>query len=234
MTKSENRKLVLFDIDGTLISSGKGALASLKRAIEKHAGKEPEVLYHDTAGKTDRLIIRNLLRKISVEENRIPAMTVEIVRSYLEILPHLYNKENDARMFPGAGDIVRSLHQRRDIVLGLITGNVEEGARIKLNPFGLNQYFAFGAFGSDAIERDDLPSIARMRAEKFCPEGFDGDRVVIVGDTIHDVTCGRGIGARAIAVVRREENRKEILDAAPYFVCSGFDDYKTVIERIMD
>ena len=234
MKKNETRKLVLFDIDGTLISSGKGALASLRRAIQKHAGQEPEISYLDTAGKTDRLIIGNLLRKLSLGEDRIPALTREIVRSYLEILPDLYNKENDARMYPRAADIVRSLYQRKDAVLGLITGNIEEGARIKLNPFGLNKYFAFGAFGSDAVERAELPSIAILRAEKFCREKFHGEKVVIIGDTVHDVTCGKGIGARAIAVVRREEYRKEIMDAAPYFICSGFEDYVTVIERIME
>lgn len=234
MEKEGNCRLALFDIDGTMISSGKGALASLKKAIEDYTGMVPEITYLDTAGRTDRLIIGNLLRKLRIPEERIPSAVPDILRIYLSYLPQLYNAENDARIFPGVEKLIRELHARKDIILGLITGNVEEGARIKLGPFGLNQYFCFGAFGSDAIDREKLPEIALHRAQQLYDMEISGSQVTIVGDTVHDVTCGKQIGARAFAVIRREEYRDEIMRENPYFACTGFDNHSLIMEKILE
>lgn len=228
------KKLILFDIDGTLLASGRGAIASLKQAINQHVGKIPEIGYSDTAGKTDRLIMRDLLRQLSIPEEQIPEKVDAILSTYLEILPALYNADHDARLFPNALDFVTNLSQRKDCVLGLITGNVEKGARIKLQPFDLNKYFSFGAFGSDAMFRSYLPSIAVYRASKLYNKEFVGEDIIIIGDTADDVTCGKSLGVRAIAVVRREENRQSIEAQNPYYVCTGFEEYEKIIEKIFE
>ena len=226
------KKLVLFDIDGTILLSGKGAIRALKQAVGQHAGRAPDLTYKDTAGKTDRLIIRNILLRLSVSEDSIQAMTDGIISAYLELLPDFYNSDNDAFLLPGARMLIENLHNRGDAALGLITGNIEEGARIKLKPFGLNKYFLFGAYGSDAFYREQLPQIAVEHAERIHRRTFKDDDIVIIGDTVHDVTCGKSLNARSIAVIRREEYRKEIESEKPYYICAGLENYNNIVEKI--
>jgi phosphoglycolate phosphatase-like HAD superfamily hydrolase len=104
------------------------------------------------------------------------------------------------RLLPGVGEVLEELARRRDVLLGLVTGNWEPGARTKLSRFDLNRFFSFGAFGCDAVERSDLPPVALERAERIAGRSFRPEEALIVGDTVHDVACARAHGIPVIAV----------------------------------
>lgn len=205
----------------------------MKQAIIAHAGQVPEIEYQDVAGRTDRLIVTDLLKKMNSHTSHDIHIVDMIINTYLEILPTTYNVDNDAGLYPGSRDLIENLWTRDDVGIGLITGNVEKGARTKLQPFNLNDYFVFGAFGSDAVSRDELPQIALYRAEIIYHQRFRGRDVTIIGDTVHDVTCGKSIGARSIAVIRREEYRSIIEAASPDFVCTGLENSSAIVDFII-
>jgi phosphoglycolate phosphatase-like HAD superfamily hydrolase len=119
-----------------------------------------------------------------------------------------------------------------NITLGLLTGNIEEGARIKLAPHDLNKYFSFGAFGSDAIERSELPAIAMQRANEPTGKIFCGCDVVIIGDSVHDVECGKGIGAKSIAVATGGTSPEELLLRKPNYFFEDLSESERVIAAI--
>ena len=119
------------------------------------------------------------------------------------------------------------------VYLGLLTGNIEQGARIKLSPFDINKYFPFGSFGSDAFYRNELPAIAVKRAKELYGIDFKGKNIVIIGDTVFDVECGRQYNAKTIAVVRRPEKLQEVKKSNPDYFCTGFQDTETMIKAIV-
>jgi phosphoglycolate phosphatase-like HAD superfamily hydrolase len=187
--------LILFDIDGTLISSGEAGTRSLNKAFFTLFGIKDAFRGISMAGKTDIQIMKEGLKVhgIPVTEENLNAM----VQSYLHFLEE--EIENPwKKMMPGVGDFLEYLRERA-YHLGLLTGNLEKGARIKLNPFGLNPYFPTGAFGSDHEDRNMLLPIA---LERFSNNGvsFTPERCVIVGDTPRDVECAKVHGARCIGV----------------------------------
>jgi phosphoglycolate phosphatase-like HAD superfamily hydrolase len=187
--------LVLFDIDGTLISSGEAGTRSLNRAFYTLFGIKDAFREISMAGKTDIQIMKEGLRfhGIPITEENLNA----VVQSYLQFLET--EIENPwKRMMPGVIDILEYLKEN-ECHLGLLTGNLERGARIKLHPFGLNPYFPTGAFGSDHEDRNMLLPIALKR---FSSNGvsFSPEKCIIVGDTPRDVQCAKVHGARCIGV----------------------------------
>ncbi len=228
-----DKKLVLFDIDGTLIYPGKGARIALKKSIYKNFGINVKVTYNNTAGKTDRWIVQDVLKEAGIEQNLIKNKMSDISADYLIFIKEEYNKNNDAKVFPGVKEILEELNRMENIYLGLITGNIEQGARIKLSPFDINKYFPFGAFGSDAIYREELVDIAVERAEQLYNNSFFGKNIVIIGDTVNDVLCGRKVGAKSIAIVNHSEFIEDIKKANPDFLFTGFKNVNKVIEAIL-
>ncbi len=188
-------KLVLFDIDGTLIDSGEAGIRSLNKAFFELFGIKDAFKGINMAGKTDTKIMREGLQfhELSDDNREVE----KIIQRYIEILKNeIQNPWR--RVKPGVYEILKSL-VGKNIQVGLLTGNIEEGARIKLNPFELNKYFPTGAFGSDHEERDMLLPIAIKRFSEF---GIDvpPKRCVVIGDTPRDVQCSKVHGAYCIAV----------------------------------
>lgn len=187
--------LLLFDIDGTLIDSGEAGSRALNKAFEKLFGIKDAFKPISMAGKTDTQIIKEALvfHRIDNGMHRINNM----ISTYIEFLK--MEIDNPRRTLkPGVAEILE-FFDSRNIPMGLLTGNIEEGARIKLSPFGINRYFPTGAFGSDHEDRDLLLPIAISRFSRF---GIDltPDRCIIIGDTPRDVRCAKIHGARAVAV----------------------------------
>lgn len=196
---ASERRLVLFDIDGTLLSAAGVSASALGDALLRHFGTEGGIEGYDYSGKTDPQIVRELMRPAGFDEAAIEERMEATLVSYVGLLRARLRPEH-VRPKPGMSALVLALAGDPRVTLGLLTGNVEPGARLKVEPMGLNGHFPFGAFGSDHEDRHLLPALAVERARGLTGHLFEGKRVVIVGDSIHDVRCGRSIGVRAVAV----------------------------------
>ena len=157
-------RLVLFDIDGTLITARGAGRRAFKRALEGVFGTTGSFDGYDMSGKTDPRIIHEVMEAGGLDRAVVKARLDEFFGAYAETLTEEIGDGRDVLMMPGVADLVRRLDESDEIVLGLLTGNIEEGARIKLGPTGLWPYFVLGAFGSDDADRRRLPSLAARRA----------------------------------------------------------------------
>jgi phosphoglycolate phosphatase-like HAD superfamily hydrolase len=194
--------LILFDLDCTLLWSDGAGRAAIHQAFIDELGTVAPLEGFAFAGKTDSAIARELLRAANHPEAENDEYVVKVCDRYVELLEdELKSPDRNVRVFVGVHELLVRLRERKDAVLGLLTGNVEGGAILKLKAAGIDiEQFKVAAYGSDAFSRDALPPIAVSRAAAVMgcvPRGKD---VVIVGDTPADMTCGKGIGARAIGV----------------------------------
>lgn len=190
-------KILLFDIDGTLLSAGGAGTRSLNKAFEKVLGIEETFKNFEMAGKTDIQIIKEGLKLLGIEPKTL--LINELIKKYLEFLEVEINN-NSKHIKPGVLEFIQFIDVNFGYPTGLLTGNLELGARIKLEPFGLNSYFTFGAFGSDHENRNHLLPIAIERfAAKFNMK-IDFHQCIVIGDTPRDVACAKPYGAKVIAV----------------------------------
>jgi phosphoglycolate phosphatase len=193
--------LVLFDIDGTLLSAGGAGRRAIHRALRDVFGSVgPDDYWFD--GKTDRQIVRDLMRSDGHVDASIDARMDAVLSRYLACLgDELRDPSHPPRLHAGVLDLLDALDDRADIVLGLLTGNLEIGARTKLAAAGLDpSRFVVGAFGSDHESRPQLPAVAQQRARDRLGLELPGAAIVVIGDTPADIACGQGIGARSIGV----------------------------------
>ncbi len=192
--------LVLFDIDGTLLTSKGAGRRAMRRALLAVYGTEGSINTYPMAGKTDQVIIREALKEAGLTLKDINARFDEYRRLYVIYLEEELQRSPPDSL-PGAHALVQRLHSRNDILLGLLTGNLEEGAFLKLRYAGFEPaLFKVGAFGSDAVYREELPPIAVQRAYSLTGRKFKGKDVVIVGDTPLDIQCSRTVDAKSVAV----------------------------------
>ena len=219
--------LILVDIDGTLISPGMAPRQSLGDAIQRITGRKIDFEVHHLAGYTDPGIVVNALDRLGISATERDGIVHRILTQYLEILAERYPNSNEKYLFPGVLDLLNYLQSARYRV-GLITGNMEKGAAIKLKPFGLLDYFSFGVYGSDHHDRDQLPLIALQKVRQRFNESYSPVQVVIIGDTIRDVWSAHRNRMRCIAVIRHEERRKAIVAEFPDLTVSGFENIQTI------
>ncbi len=223
---------MLFDIDGTLLHThGAGRRAIHAAVLHEVGARVPEGRVRFD-GKTDPQIVREMM-EIAAQENPLDqARIAAICQRYVECLAgELGSGELVMTVYPGVVALLDALEQRGDVILGLLTGNVAEGARLKLGAAGIApDRFRVGAFGSDHADRAALPAIAASRAATVMGRVPNGADIVIIGDTPADVTCGRGVGARAIGVATGSYVVAELKAAGAYAV---FDDL-SVPESVVD
>jgi phosphoglycolate phosphatase-like HAD superfamily hydrolase len=228
------RKLVLFDIDGTILWTDGAGRRAVFGALEEQFGA---VLPgdHRFDGKTDPQIVRELLRHGGVSDAEIDARLDQVLDRYYSLLRvELDGADHREHVFPGVHELLEELEGRDDVVLGLLTGNIEAGARAKLTAVGIAPHrFVVGAFGSDHHDRPELPEIARQRAERTLGHPIAGRDVVVIGDTPADMACGVGIGARAIGVATGRYSVDELraCDAAAVF--ADLSDTDAVVRAIL-
>ena len=199
MRDSMRRRLVLFDIDGTLITDGgaaRDAFADALRTVFSYSG---ELRRYDFSGRTDPQITRMVLRDHGFSDQQIDERMTEVFGVYIDRLGANATSQR-IRALPGITELLDTLAEEPAVTLALLTGNIEGGARLKLTPPDLNRYFPFGAFGSDSEHREDLPPIAVDRASDLHGHRFHGQDVVIIGDSIYDIRCGVPHGATTIAL----------------------------------
>ena len=195
--RAQPRKLLLWDIDGTILHTGKAGETALGHAMEKLYGVSKGLQGLEIAGRTDKWIVEQLLARegLAHGEREIARFLDVYVERLAEELPR-----RQGGLHPGVWGILEEAHRRPDLVQGLLTGNIEKGARLKLLRYGVNHFFEFGAFADDSPVRNELGPHAKRRARDRHGEEFPPERIYIIGDTPHDVACARALGAKAIAV----------------------------------
>ncbi|MGH7650507.1 MAG: HAD family hydrolase [Gemmatimonadaceae bacterium] len=228
-------RLVLFDIDGTLLSSAGLGRAAMQRALELVFGSkgDPEYRYD---GKTDRQIVRDVMRLEGHSDAHIDEKMEKLIDLYVVGLQEgVKSGKFNVQPLPGVLEILDALEDRDDVVLGLLTGNIAPGARIKLRAAGIDpNRFRVNAFGSDHEHRPELPAIAQRRASETLGIKVTGEKLVVIGDTPADIDCGRSLGARAIGVASGHYTVKQLLSHKPYAALPSLTDTKKVLETILN
>jgi phosphoglycolate phosphatase-like HAD superfamily hydrolase len=211
--------LALFDIDGTLVDSGGAGRLALQASfrsvfgLNDILGSTSQVRF---GGKTDPAIIADIAREIGIPAVDVEARYAEIQGAYLHALrTELAVPNPRRRVMPGVRPLLDLLAARPDVFLGLVTGNIEEGARTKLDAFGLNRYFVDGGYSSDHPDRSEIARIAHQRLSRRAGFRFPVDRVMVIGDTELDVLCAHDNGFRAIAVESDGVPREQLEAARP-------------------
>jgi phosphoglycolate phosphatase-like HAD superfamily hydrolase len=217
-------RVVLFDIDHTLLASGGAGFRAMDRALFELFGIEGATRGMVPHGKTDPMLFSEALRAhgiIGVDDGE-PYR--ELVRLYQLYLPEEMTAP-PARLMPGARELIETIDGRPGVLLGLLTGNLEPTARVKLATFGLDRHFRFGAFGSDDRDRLKLVPIAVERAEALAGRRIGlGPHVMVVGDTPRDVACALAWGATAVGVATGRSSSRELLDAGANFAFEDLSD----------
>lgn len=192
--------LILFDIDGTLVLTGRAGMRAMNRACEETVGHGDALNGVAVAGRTDWIILHDVMANHGLSLDL--ASRDELRRRYVTHLEEEIRLPGEGvkDVMPGIPQLLDRLRQLPHVALGLLTGNFEEGARIKLEHFDLWKYFPCGAFGGDSADRNDLVPIAVRRARECGLADVPVSRVLVVGDTPHDVACAHAVGAVAVAV----------------------------------
>jgi phosphoglycolate phosphatase len=227
------RKLVLFDIDGTLVSTQGAGSRAFRRAMLEVYHETGPIDRYDFHGRTDPQIARELLRLAGFSDARIDAGLDDLWRAYLrELEIELDRPGTETRVLDGVAALLDALHATGDHLVALLTGNIEPGARLKLGAAGLWHRFDFGAYGSDHERRDRLPAIAVRRARQRSGIHFRGRDVVIIGDTPFDVSCGRSLGVWAVAVATGRHSVGELEAVGADVVLETLADTGRALEAI--
>lgn len=242
-------RLVLFDIDGTLLSVDRQAWdfpASLCQAIlevlvensvphdekniRSNAGK------YQPSGKTDPQIVFEFLEGTGISETEIFRLMPVFRDKYIVLLGDAVRSPVNVQLKPGISRLLQRLSEKEEVVLALLTGNFEEGALLKLESHGLQKYFVFevSAFGDNSRQRQELPGRAVESAREHLGRDFTGKSVVILGDTPNDVRCGRDLNARSIAVATGHYSVEELAVENPDFTFQDFSETENVLPAILN
>ena len=223
--------ICFLDIDGTLVLTGGAGQDAFGKALAEVFGAPPVTRDVPFAGRSDRAIARDLFVVHGIDD------TLEnwqrFAESYVRWIDRLL-PERDGYVLPGVGELLDALAARGDVALGLITGNVREAARHKLSYYGLWHRFAFGGFGDEHTERNDIAAAALADARHHFngqPDGRDPPigAVVVIGDTLNDITCARSIGAHAVAVPTGRSSADELRTGRPDVVVDTLEDMAPIL-----
>jgi phosphoglycolate phosphatase len=222
-------QVCLFDIDGTLLRSGGAGKAAMETALEEtfHVRLADEQVSY--SGRTDRAIGRDLFRLHGVEMT--DANWERFITCYLSLLPDFLNQKGGT-VCPGIEALLDLLEGKADITVGLLTGNLRAGARVKLGHFGLYERFAFGGFGDDHWERDHVAVEALAAVRKHLDWPVPADGIWVIGDTPLDVRCARAIGARAVAVATGWDPPEALAAAKPDLLVTDFTDPEPLLSQL--
>ncbi|MDP9177455.1 MAG: haloacid dehalogenase-like hydrolase [Gemmatimonadota bacterium] len=228
-------RIVLFDIDGTLLTSDGAGRRSMERALTEVFGSPGSSEYH-YGGKTDRQIVRDLMRREGFTDDAIDAQMDQLLESYVAgLATELESGDRTMLLLDGVLELLDALDREERVVVGLLTGNIETGARAKLTAAGIDPArFRVNAFGSDHELRPELPAVAQRRASELLGIDVRGNRLVIIGDTPGDIQCGEAIGARAIAVATGSYTVEQLAAYQPYALFESLANTSAVLTSIMN
>ena len=223
------KRLYLFDIDGTLITSGGAGETSYREAVEEFCGTLAPLEGLNFAGNTDTGLARNILSAAGMEPSQ--ENVVALLDSYLGKLAERIHR-HEGRLLPGIIALLDRMKERPDCVLALLTGNLAVGAEVKLTHYGVWHYFGFGAYADDHHLRNELGPVAQARALEEHGEEFPPDRIYVIGDTPRDIECGKAFGALTVGVATGKYSRAELASHDPDFLFDDFSDPDAVMEAI--
>jgi phosphoglycolate phosphatase-like HAD superfamily hydrolase len=229
---SGTKRLVLFDIDGTLLSAGPAARTAFASALHDVYGTSGDVDGYPFEGRLDPVIVTDLMRAAGVAEETIAARRAEALALYVDRL-EAGLRERAPSLKPGVPALLDALEKIPGLVAALLTGNVERGARVKLLAAGLWHHFAFGVWGDDASCREELGFVALERARPATGYAFAGSECVVVGDSRQDVACGLALGARAVAVSTGRTALPALQAAGAHAVLADLSDTRQALEAIL-
>lgn len=223
--------LLLFDIDGTLIS----ARGMPRKAMSRVLKRRYENFKYDTdfnfSGRTDWEIVEHLLL---FDRRIVSGKTVaDILDEFADELQTVLRNGRKPIIHPGVCDLLQELDHRENAFLGLVTGNISRGARIKLIAAGLHEYFPVGSYGDDAKNRRELPKIAIERAAEYYKTSFDRDNIWIIGDSIHDIDCAKVNNLRSLAVCTGWTSYTELKDEQPEFLVDDLSDVNNILHILL-
>jgi phosphoglycolate phosphatase-like HAD superfamily hydrolase len=225
-------RLFLFDVDGTLLTARGAGRQAVERALRAVYGTAGAVEGYDFRGKTDPQIVFDLIGPTGRSDAAIRARLGAFFETYVSELEALLADGARVQVLPGVAELVQTLAARDDAVVGLLTGNIERGARVKLWRTGLWPLFRVGAYGSDDPDRRRLPAIACARARTLLGREFPFDRVTILGDTPLDIACARACGARAVAVATGHHAAEDLAACQPDLMFPDFVDVAGVLRAL--
>ncbi len=220
--------ICLFDIDGTLISTGGAGRAALERALASEFGIEHTIDRMLLSGRTDRAIVHDLFRMHAIpdtEENQ-----QRLAAGYLRHLPGCLER-SAGTVLPGVVELLRRLSRRGDTALGLLTGNTRLGAQAKLAFFGLDTFFALGGYGDEHHDRDDVARSALVEVRQRHGDKVRLNRVWVIGDTPLDIRCARCIGARSVAVATGWHDSAELAQHRPDVLVENLSDPEPLLRH---
>jgi phosphoglycolate phosphatase len=213
--------LLLFDIDGTLLLSGGAGTRAMDRAFQHLFGIEGAARGRDFSGMTDPAIFKDIFFHFRGEVCT-PEELNALIEAYLRFLEDELRTSLGFRVLPGVVGLLDRLSLRKDVRLGLATGNLEKGARMKLERAGLLPYFCFGAYGSDTEERPRIVSLAIERGKRLPGNSSETSIAFVIGDTPLDIQAGKGAGALTVAVATGTKSLEELQGHGPTHLFPDF------------
>lgn len=225
----KKQRLLLWDIDGTLISTGAAGHRAIELATAQRFEGNGKLEGVEIAGRTDISIAHQVLAKYG------EPLTDENIASFLALYLELLAQElprSQGRVMPGVLELLQRAENRDDMILGLLTGNLRRGAQLKLQHYQLWHFFELGAFADDHHDRNQLGAFALDRVKERSGADFLPANVDVIGDTGHDIACGKAFGARTIAIATGSWTRERLATHAPDFLFDDLSDVEEVIATL--
>lgn len=227
-------RLILFDIDCTLLRTAGAGMAALTRALALALDRPVAESPVRPDGHTDPNIVRMMLQHEGIAPSRWPALEGRVLEIYPELFEEeLESRREQSRLEPGVPALLDRLHADPRCRLGVLTGNIEITARLKLGAFDLNRFFPIGAFGSDCADRNRLGPVALERARRYFRQEFDPAQGWIVGDTDRDIRAARAAGLRVLAIATGHYSRAELEEHCPDVARDDLTDSEEVLELLL-
>jgi phosphoglycolate phosphatase len=227
---AQNKKLLLFDIDGTLLLTGRAGEHALRMAFKERFGVDDDLSSISFAGSTDGAIARQMFAPYDIPPT--PENIADLFDGYVHHLA-LELPRRAGAVLPGIVALLEALHGREDCVLGLLTGNIEKGAELKLSHYGVWDFFEFGAFADDHVDRNKLGPVAHSRAFEKHGIRFAAEDVFVLGDTPRDIDCARAAGFVAVAIATGSYGKDELAEHRPDFLFEDLSDTPGVLKALL-
>lgn len=228
------KRLVLFDIDETMITSDGAGRRAISKVLKDRYDIDPATIKLSMSGKTDPQILTEIMTEAGIEKKEIESSIPSMIEEYLIHLETEIRETKNYIVHDGVEEILAALATMDNAFLGLLTGNVERGARMKLERFKLNHHFPLGAYGSDSASRLDLPHVAKQRADEHFKTTFEPREIVVIGDSIFDVLCAKHYGAVSLAVNSGRTTREDLEAQNPDHLFPTLADTQSIIKAIFD
>ncbi|MFQ5933940.1 MAG: HAD family hydrolase [Dehalococcoidia bacterium] len=227
------KKLLLFDVDQTILSTGGGDRKALNIAFEEMYGIRDGFQEIEFAGRMDLSIVGDAFRKWGVDGADDPEAMYRFRDAYVEVLEEVLKEWSKGREYPGVRDLLERLAGREDVGLGLATGNFRESALVKLRRFGLDGFFIEGGFGGDSTNRGEVVALAIQRCQAALGTVYPKENVYVIGDSPRDIQAGRDNGVMTVAVATGYSTQEQLLQCGPTHLFPDLSDTERFLAQVL-